>query len=588
MTLKFACLARVSTETQERKGESLDTQETQLRNAVRSVGGELFRLYRGQEHATSGQDRSLLDQLLKDAENHLFDAVMVTDVSRWSRDNRRNKDDLAMLKNNRIRFFILNQEFDLFDHDHTFMLGIHGEIAEYYANVQSYKAMINKIERAKKGYPSSCGAQKVPYGRTFDKKTGKWGIDSNKQALMREIVRLILDEDWTCMRAAMHFGIRVATLNKQIKHIGSTWVQRFHSERLNIHEEIATKIPGLVPDEVAEQVKTKVSSYRTYNRGPQKHFYLFSRKVIDAATGKALTGKTTISRGKTYKYYRPWFGADAVDYQIPSPILEEAVLNELFDALSGKAQMKAAVFGDRDNEEVIAEIQSRRDLHVAELDRAIHKLSNLRGALAHYSGNNFQTFLEGLSRDVEKTERVISEHKKQIAHIDKQLCAIPTDREINEVRNHVNQMIAKRKEANTSSDVSSLRARLKEGIAGATTESWYSSGYAFKELPDLEKKKIINMLFGGKDPLGRRYGIYVECLDKAKRRYRYEAYGRFTRLIGVIDGSQYDGTNLDDYAPPHPPTDEEQAVLGKVGEIVRRQHPGLKGKKSISTVALKS
>lgn len=588
MALKFACLARVSTETQEKKGESLDTQETQIRNAVRSVGGELFKLYRGQEHATSGHDRLILDKLLSDASNNLFDAVMIADVSRWSRDNRRSKDDLELLRRHKIRFFVLTQEFNLFDPDHILVLGIHGEFGDYFARTQAYKAMINKIERAKKGYPSSCGAQKVPFGRTFDKKSGEWGIDPEKQSLMHEIVRLILDEDWTCMKAATHFGIRVATLNKQIKNIGSTWIQRFHSDRLNIHEDIVTNIPGLVPDEVAEQVKAKVSSYRSYNRGPQKHFYLFSRKVLDAVTGEALTGKTTISRGKVYKYYRPWFGAKAADYQIPSHILEEAVLNELFMALSGKAQMKAAVLGERNTEDVITEMKSRRDLHIAELDRAVHKLSNLRGALSHFSGDNFQTFLEGLSRDIEKIEGVIAAHRKQIAHIDKQLRSIPTDEEINNIRNQVNQMISTRAMSENSPKEPSIRAKLKEDLAGATAESWFSSGNAFKALPDLEKKKIINMLFGGNDPLGRRYGIYIECLDKAKRRYRYEAYGRFTRLIGMIDGSQYDGTNLDDYASPHAPADEEKGILGKVGEIVRREHPELKGKKSVSTINPKS
>ena len=296
---------------------------------------------------------------------------------------------------------------------------------------------------------------------------------------------------------------------------------------------------------------------------------------MDAVTGESLTGKTTISRGKKYSYYRPWYGAKSVDYQIPSHVLEEAVMSELFLALSGKAQMKAAVFGGLDTEDVVKELSQRRELHMKELKQAERKLSNYRDAMARFSGENFQAFLEGLSADIEKAELVIADHRKQIDQLDKQRASIPTDQEINKIRNQVNGMITN-------------RAKLKENLAGATAESWFSSGNAFNELPDLEKKKIINMLFGGKDTSGRKYGIYIECLDKAKRRYRYEAYGRFTRLNGVIDGSQYDGTNLDDYAPPHAPTDEEQAVLGKVGEIVRRQHPGFKGKRSVETITPKS
>ena len=583
MALKFACLARVSTEAQEKKGESLDTQEKQLQNAVRSAGGILWKLYRGQEHATSGQDRTLLDQLLNDAKDHLFDAVMVTDVSRWSRDNRRSKDDLSLLRKNGIKFFVLNQEFDLFDHNHNFMLGIHGEIAEYYANTQAYKAMINKIERAKKGYPSSCGASKVPFGRTFNKKSGEWGIDLEKQALMQEIVRLIIEEDWTCMKAATHFGIRVATLNKQLKQLGSVWIQHFNSERLNIHEDVKTEIPALVPDDVAEKVRLKLATYRTNNRGPQKYFYLFNRKVLDRASGESLTGKTTISRGKKYSYYRPWHGGKSGDYHIPCQVLEEAVLSELFAALSGKIQIKAAVFGDKNSDEIISELHKRRDSLVDELYVVNRKLSNFRVAIGRYTGENFSSFIEGLSRDIEKAEVTKSEIQKKISMVNQQISAIPTDEEIEMMRKSVLEMISDRATAKDDKSSTLRRKHLADSIKGAATESWLSSGCAFKELPDIEKKKIINLLFGGKDAVGRRYGIYVECLDKAKRRYRYEAYGRFTRLIGVIDGSQYDGTNLDDYAPPHPPIDEEQSVLSKVGEIVRRQHPGLKGRKSIST-----
>ena len=42
-----------------------------------------------------------------------FDAIMVTDVSRWSRDNGRSKQDLEISKKNGIKFYVIRQEYDL-------------------------------------------------------------------------------------------------------------------------------------------------------------------------------------------------------------------------------------------------------------------------------------------------------------------------------------------------------------------------------------------------------------------------------------------------------------------------------------------
>ena len=76
-TLKFAPLIRVSTEIQEKRGESLKTQRKQLEEAINSLRGTVYHWYEGQEHATPDQERKILDQLLMDAREGKFDAVMV-------------------------------------------------------------------------------------------------------------------------------------------------------------------------------------------------------------------------------------------------------------------------------------------------------------------------------------------------------------------------------------------------------------------------------------------------------------------------------------------------------------------------------
>jgi DNA invertase Pin-like site-specific DNA recombinase len=98
---------------------------------------------------------------------------MVTDTSRWSRDNAKSKEYLEVFRQHGIKFFVGTMELDLFVPQHTFILGIGAEVNEYFAREQAYKSIINRIERAKKGYPSSSG--RFPYGRIFDNRPGKEG-----------------------------------------------------------------------------------------------------------------------------------------------------------------------------------------------------------------------------------------------------------------------------------------------------------------------------------------------------------------------------------------------------------------------------
>src|SRR5262245_20727970 len=108
--LRFASLIRVSTEIQERQGESLRTQRKQIEKAVEALGGKLVGWYGGQEHATPGWERQQRDKLLADAEkaHRPFDAVIVAHEDRWSRDDTSSGKDLERLQGVGVRFFVLS------------------------------------------------------------------------------------------------------------------------------------------------------------------------------------------------------------------------------------------------------------------------------------------------------------------------------------------------------------------------------------------------------------------------------------------------------------------------------------------------
>ena len=133
----FAPLIRVSTEEQKKRGESLRVQKGQLTRTIETLNGEVYHWYEGQEHATPEYERKILEQLMQDAHAHKFDAVIVADISRWSRDNGKSKTYTKILQKSGIRFFEGTREINLFDPTQAFVLGMGVEIAEFFASQQT-------------------------------------------------------------------------------------------------------------------------------------------------------------------------------------------------------------------------------------------------------------------------------------------------------------------------------------------------------------------------------------------------------------------------------------------------------------------
>ena len=147
--LKFAAFCRVSTEKQEKTGESLHTQKAEIKEAVKQLGGKILVWYGGAEHATPGYEKKEIDRLLNDAQKKTrkFNAVIVTDADRWSRDNTKSRQGLDIFERCGMRFFIETSEQDLTNEDHRLFLGISAEIGQFITTKQKRKSL-NKIGRA--------------------------------------------------------------------------------------------------------------------------------------------------------------------------------------------------------------------------------------------------------------------------------------------------------------------------------------------------------------------------------------------------------------------------------------------------------
>lgn len=510
----FALLVRVSTEQQERQGESLRVQKEHLTGAVESLGGGIYRWYEGQEHATPDYERRILESLMEDAQARKFDAVMVADLSRWSRDNGKSKQYIDILKKAGIRFFEGATELDLYNPAHSLILGMGVEIQEFFSSQQSYKSILSRIARAKRGLPAS---GKLPYGRTWDPVTQTWGIDEEKRAKLQRLARLYLEGDHSWNDLGPAHGMNGANLHKVLCHrCGDEWEQRFVSKRHNIDETVTIKVPRLLPEEVIQAVRMKSEQRNSWDKRGQKHHYLFARVIFDADSGKALTG-TSNSMG--LRYYKPYWGCTN-RYSINAAVLEKAVLEELFLALGSKNSLHKAVFDGHPLGKVADKLEMDLKSKKEELSGVEQRLESYATAIG--TADDVAAFMARIKPKIIELEARSKTLKDEVAALEYRLATLPDEAEIEAKRGKWASLV-------------------KRGLI-----SYLQTGVALHQLPFEAQKKIVRLIFGGKDETGRRYGIYVKDLGGTPRRCRFEAYGKLGMIKGWVEGRTGETFSLPD------------------------------------------
>ncbi len=548
--MNFAALVRVSTESQERQGESLTTQRNQIIESVTRLKSnpDDITWYGGQEHATSDYERRELDRLIQDAELNRFEAVMVTDVSRWSRDNGKSKQYLSILRKHNIRFFVQTFEYSLYSPENLLFLGMSVEIGEFHANMQSLKSIQNRYERAKANNVPTCG--KLPFARTFDKKSKTWGIDPEKHKIVKEIADLYLTHDVSWVDIGRKFKMNPSNVAKIMKfRCGDTWEQEFILRKANFHELVITKVPRLLPEETIHEIIKKSSDRKTWDKGSRKHDYLLAKMIFDAETKLALTGTTNDRGVRYYKPFQDFRDKKKLRYQINADALEQAVISSLFHALCSNAGLEQAVFNGN-LRKTIKDINKQIELLYDKKATIAKKLRNYKNAIA--LSDDVGTLFKLIKTDVESLELDLKAVNDEITVHKQRLMTIPDPDNLEKRRLFI---------------VKSLRDKLKAGLKSEIQSSFLESGQAFYRLSFAEKRKILKVIFGGRDELGNRYGIYVTIISRKPRIYKFEAIGRLGNLEGCLQRGQE--TVTDSQLRPNP------QITKELSQIILAEHPGL-------------
>ena len=500
--LRVAALIRVSTEKQEEKGESLLKQRSDITSTVLHMGGVIAEWYGGQEHATPGSERKEVQRLLKDAQkpNRKFDTVMVHHADRWSRDNVASATGLDLLLASGMQhFYVLSDQHDLYDPNDRLRLAFHALIGQYVATNQTKKSIEARIHRAKRGIPTG---GKVPFGRHFDKETGKWSVDPNKKKMMVDAARRYLKDGESLSAIADEYGLNHSAFHRNLMtRCGSEWEMEFKVEKLNIHEKVTIAVPPLLDDKTIKALRKKAAANKTFSHGKIINNYLLGRMIFCDHCGYAMFGQTNHGNRRYYRHAhhqrsRPCPSAKG---WVQADVVESNVIRQLLEMFGDQKALERAMEAATPNLDKVTSLADTR----ARLFEKLEK--NKRQRARTMSLMHEETLPEAEAREtLLKIKESDAALNVKLATVDSQLEGTLSSVTRRDVAEHV---------AESFKGISTARRRaiLKAPLDEVTWD---------------DRRALAQSVFGGTLPDGRRMGVYITWDEKAPKTADHVATGR--------------------------------------------------------------
>ncbi|CAB5079324.1 hypothetical protein D3OALGA1CA_2402 [Olavius algarvensis associated proteobacterium Delta 3] len=497
--LRFAPLIRVSTEKQENKGESLETQKKDIIRCTERLDGvipDYSWAYCGQEHATPDQERKKLDQLLQDAEKDLWDAVIVCDVSRWSRDNAKSKKGLKILRTAGKRFFVGTTEYHLSLPEHRLFLGMATEINEFFAAEQTRKSIHNRIERAKRGYPT-CG--KLPYGRRWIKEEARWEVIPEEQQKIESIASRYLEGE-SLKEIATEYGRNYPNLLKTLKErCGPVWNQTFQRKESKSEEIVPTIVPPLLDEHTINRIRVQAKLNKTFDKSKATHPYLLGRgKIFCATCGGPLMGQANYQKHLYYRHTRKGKETCSKYFNsIPARVIEPVVIEHLFWLFGDEPAIQEAVEAASPDLKERAKLEAEMATlykEIAGIDQQMQRLINL-AAEGVFSGKEIKAKMDFL-RVSKGLKMARNEALRTI------LANVPSESDIDKIK-------------------LGIKKRLLHCSRHLDSMIWE------------DKRQLVKSVFDGLTPEGHPCGVYVRPHSRLKGNWIYELRGILVNDTGI-------------------------------------------------------
>lgn len=405
---KIALYIRVSTEEQAENPEgSIRNQEDRLRSAIEYKNrhgnfGEIKGVYTDAGISAKNMKRPKLQEMLKAIQNHEIDLVMVTELSRLSRNTRDFIEMWDMMRDHNCSFTSLREDFDTTNAAGEMVLFQLMNLAQFERRQTSERVEANIAVRAARGLYNG---GHVPVGyKLIPEKPGYLDVDESMANVIRECFRVFLKEG--CLsHAAKYLNDQGLTLQKQneggggFKRLGYFTVDNLQGIlrqkayvgiKTYTHrgEKKETKAvwPAIIDDvtfaRVNKQLDENKSKYKPFKQG--KFPYLLTGLMFCKCCGSHMPGKSATGRsGKVGYYEHAWatkrdstlskkiFRCEP--HRVPSRILEPLVWSKI------QAFVTAPIF----SKEIFAKVRAHHaeNPHQKDKERLKAKLSGINSQI---------------------------------------------------------------------------------------------------------------------------------------------------------------------------------------------------------------
>ena len=411
----FAILCRVSTADQADEGQSLVVQQKTLRKCVEMLNGTLVKEYIGSESATAGEkERPILDEMLTDAQKKLFDALIVHDLSRLTRDPIKNKIILAALKKNGIRLYEQTREHDLNSPETVLYAGIMSEVNAFQIAIQVQKGIESKIELARRGW---LVYGQPPFGRKLAhqdrSRPPEWILDPEKVGIAQKVYDLYINQRIYVDKIGKTLGLDDGLIYRILKDRG------IHRQTFKVNNEtlvIETPIPRLFTPEQSELIRERLKSNKVSNGA--KQMYLLRGLVKCQVCGYIYLGFTSTDGKHSYYTHSKHKTLDGCLRSVHRKPLEKAVLDSIAELISNNQLLMDTV--RQCNQNSIQRTQT--------LEQEINKLSARQEKAEKRKARIIKLIIDGVL-DEEDITKEIEKVKKELNDITTELLAKRTELE---------------------------------------------------------------------------------------------------------------------------------------------------------------
>lgn len=326
MSLKICFYIRVSTEEQAKNLEgSIKNQKQRLLEAVKFKNysgnfGEVTSVYI--DRAKSGKDtnRPELQKMLFEISQGKIDLVMVSEISRISRNMKDFSDIWELMKKHSCGFYSLRENFDTTTAAGEMVLYTIANIAQFERRQVSERVSANINARAKRGLYNGGS---VPLGYKLGDKKGYLELDDEMAELVRLCFNTYLEKD-SLSQTARYLNDQGHTIRRwkqgggKFKRLGHFSVDNLHQLLTNkgyigvkvfkdgqTYSETDAVWEAIVDEDIFNrvQIKLKKNLHKKKPHSKKRYPYLLSGITFCKACGDSMCGKSAHGNGGKIGYY---------------------------------------------------------------------------------------------------------------------------------------------------------------------------------------------------------------------------------------------------------------------------------------------